>query len=407
MSASLNPRLLDGIRVLDFSQYVAGAGASRMMAELGAEIIKVEQTPVGDPSRLVPFIKDGRSGFFIQQNRGKQSLGIDLKQPRAKTIIHELVKHCDLVLENFGPGVMEKHGFDYPTLARLNPKLIMVSVSAFGRDSPLSHKTGYDLIAQGFSGYMHMTGPRDGAPHPVGLSFADANAAVHAFAAIGYALYHRECTGAGQYLDLSMIDCMFHLHEISLQAHSVSGGTYVPHRMGSHHELVCPGGAYKGPTGYMVIMALQPQWERVCRALQKPEWLDDPRFATNEARARNQQVLIPLIEAWLATFSRNEEALAVLEEHRVPCAPVLSPVDAVGHDYFVERGTIRTTHDPVIGDVRVPGFPFKFSAQPDLPDFEAPLFGEHNTAILRRVLGYTDERIKELAATGVLVSKDR
>ncbi|MBI2799073.1 MAG: CoA transferase [Gammaproteobacteria bacterium] len=396
--------ILDGIRVLDFTQYLAGPSATRLMAEMGAEIIKIEQAPGGDPGRLLPLIRDGRSGFFVQQNRGKQSLCLDLKGDAACAIIRELVPKVDIVIENFGPGVMEKRGFDYPRLKALNPRLIMASVSAFGRKSTLSHKTGYDWIAQAFSGLMHMTGPRDGSPHPVGIGVCDSNAGVHGFAALGYALYHRAQTGEGQYLDLSMVDAMFHMHEYNVHGRSVAGPSFDPKRMGAHHEMIAPFGVFKGPTGYFVIAVLQLQWAGMCQALGRPELERDSRFVDGGSRAKHQDLLIEMIEAWAATFSNNDAVLAALEAARVPAGPVLSPLDTLEHEYFLDRGMVRTVTDPILGEIQIPGFPFKFSAQPDLPEFDAPLLGEHNAAVLSRLLGYDAERIAKLEREQVIIS---
>ncbi len=399
--------ILDGIRVLDFTQYLAGPTVTRLMAEMGAEIIKIEQAPGGDPGRLLPLIRDGRSGFFVQQNRGKQSLCLDLNHVAAQAIIRELVSKVDIVVENFGPGVMEKRGFDYLSLQKLNPRLIMASVSAFGRKSTLSHKTGYDWIAQAFSGLMHMTGPRGGSPHPVGIGVCDTNAGVHGFAALGYALYHRAQTGEGQYLDLSMVDAMFHMHEYNVHGRSVAGGDFAPTRMGAHHEMIAPFGVFKGPTGYFVIAVLQLQWAGMCQALGRPELEKDPRFIDGSSRAQHQDLLIEIIEVWAATFDNNEAMLGALEAARVPAGPVLSPIDALDHEYFLDRGMVRTVTDPILGDVQIPGFPFKFSAQPELPTFEAPLLGEHNATVLSRLLGYDAARISALQDAKTVVRANR
>ena len=396
--------LLDGVRVLDFTQYVAGSGVTRLMAELGAEIIKIEIAPVGDPARLIPFIRDGRSGYFVQQNRGKQSLCVDFKHPETLDLIRELVPHCDVVVENFGPGVLEKRGLDYPHLRELNPKVIMLSVSAYGRESPLSHKTGYDWIIQAFAGFMHMTGPKDGPPHHIGLALLDVNASVHGFAAVGYALYHRLRTGEGQYLDLSMVDTAFHMHDLNVHGPSVNPD-FKPHRMGTHHDLIFPFGVFKGPTGYLCVAALQLQWKNVCECIGRPDLINDERYDDGLKRAQRRDDLIPIIESWMATFKTNAEVLATLDEFRVPATAVLSPAEAKTHPYFIERGTIRTVPDRILGEIDIPGFPFRFSAQPTLPAIEAPLLGEHNAAILKRVLNYESAQIEQLVSSGVLVSR--
>ena len=400
-------KMLEGIKVLDFTQYLSGPTVTRLMAEMGAEIIKVEAAPGGDPSRLLPLVVDGRSGYFVQQNRGKQSLCVDLRAPEGVAIVKALVEKVDVVVENFGPGVMEKRGLAWTDLKEINPSLIMASISAYGRESPLSHKTGYDWVAQAFAGIMHMTGNADGPPLPAGLSMADVSSGVHAFSAIGYALFHRLRTGIGQWIDIAMVDSLFHMFEIPVQAHTLSKGAYVPHRAGSSHPLVAPFGVFKGPTGYLVILALQLQWRGLCEAMERLDLEHDPRFATSNVRAANQRELTPIIEEWLTHFASTDEVLERLEQFRVPSAPVLSPVDAIHHPYFRARGTVRDIVDPVLGPFSIPGFPLHFSAQPELPDLVAPLLGEHNQRVLGEMLGYDESQVAALTAKGVLLQGDR
>lgn len=401
-NGAAHPRMLADCKVLDFTQYLAGPTVTRLMAEMGASIIKVEPGPTGDPSRMLPFLKNGRSAYFVQQNRGKKSLCLDFNKPEGIALLYSLVKTMDVVVENFGPGVMEKRSLDYESLRKINPKIIMASISAFGRKSPLSHKVGYDLIAQAFSGLMHMTGEADGAPQFVGAGIADVGSGVHAFAALGYALYYREKTGVGQHIDLAMIDAMYHMHEANVQVHATSGGAYVPMRAGAHHPLVCPVGTFKGPQGWIVILVLDRQWESLCRAMGKSEWVNDPRFATGADRAKNQKELIPMIEAWLQSLPTDEAVLQVLDDHRVPCAPVMSIVDTLKHPYFKARDMVRTVPDPILGEVTIPGFPLKYSAFPELPDIQAPLLGEHNADVLRTHLGLSETQINELQTKGIL-----
>ena len=399
--------ILDGIRVLDFTQYLAGPTVTRLMAEMGADIIKIERAPDGDPARLLPAIKDGRSGYFVQQNLSKRSLCMDLNHAKTDGLIRQLVAEVDVVVENFGPGVMQRRQWDFDSLIKINPQLVMASVSAFGRTGPLAHKTGFDWIAQAFAGIMHMTGPKDGPPHPVGVGVADISTGVHAFASIGYALFNRERTGEGQYMDISMIDSLFHLHEVNLQVHHLTDGEFVPKRMGAHHALLCPCGVFKAAQGYISILVTQAQWRGMCAALGKPELEHDPRFDSIGTRAANQDELIPIIEAWLQSFPTDQAALDVFDEHRVPSGPVLSPLDALGHDYFEGRGTIRDVSDPVLGTMKLPSFPLRFSGQDDYSAGIAPLLGEHNEAILSEVLGFDSTRIEALTTAGLLASGDR
>jgi crotonobetainyl-CoA:carnitine CoA-transferase CaiB-like acyl-CoA transferase len=393
--------LLDGVTVLDFTQYLAGAGVTRMMAELGAEIIKVELPDLGDGSRLLPVVQEGRSAWFVQHNRGKKSLCVDWDTPEGLQLIKELVSHVDVVTENTGtPEILGKRGLDYESLRELNPSLIMASVSAFGRDSVYSHKTGYDFIAQAFSGLMHMTGDPDGPPQFVGSAIADTGSAVHAFAALGYALFHRERTGRGQHIDISMVDCMFHMHEGHLEcAHF---GDYSPLRMGNHHELVFPVGTFQGPQGWIVVLALDLQWPNFCKAMDRPDLIDDPRYAVQADRAARRRELVALTEAWMQSFDTDLEVIERLEAHRVPCSPVLSPLDAVGHEYYEHRDMVRWVDDPQLGKVPIPGYPFKFGDQPTLPDLVAPTLGQHNAEILSRHLGLSEAEVAELTGAGVL-----
>lgn len=407
-SAAGKPSLmLSGVKVLDFTQYVAGPTVTRLMAEMGAEIIKVEQAPMGDPSRLLPAVRNGRSGYFVQQNRGKKSLCLDFSRPESLEILRALAARVDIVVENFGLGVMEKRGLDYNSLKEINPRIIMASVSAFGRSGPLAHKVGYDLIAQAFSGLMDMTGEPDRPPTFVGLAMADGNSGVHAFAAIGYALFYRERTGIGQYIDISIVDALYHMHEINVQGYSVSGGNWVPHRMGSHHELVCPCGIFKGPQGYIVLLVLERQWPAMVRAMGRPELADDPRFASGPERAKNRSELIATIEAWMQSLPSDHAVLDALEEHRVPAAPVMSIVDTFSHPYFKARGMVRTVSDPILGELTIPGFPLKFSEFPELPTIEAPTLGQHGPAVLKEHLQLSDARIAELQSAGILHAEQK
>jgi len=399
--------MLEGVKVLDLTQYLAGPTVGRLMAEMGAEIYKVEIGPSGDPSRGLPITEDGRSGYFIQQNRGKKSIGLDLRNPESVDILHDLIRKVDVIVENFGPGVMEKKSLAWSDVQKINPEVVMASISAYGRESPLSHKTGFDWAAQAFSGLMHMNGERDGPPLPVGIGIADVGSGVHAFSAIGYALFHRSRTGRGQWLDISMVDAMFHNHDISLQGYSLTDGKFRPHRQGAHHELIAPFGTFKGPSGYIVILTLQPQWKNVCVAIGRPDLELDPRYREPKDRGARQGEIIEIIEAWMATFPNNESILNHLDEHRVPTAPVMDPVDAINHPYFRERGMIKEIDDPIMGKLTIPGFPLRFSDQPERLELVAPTLGQHNQEILEQVLDYSEEKINDLKASGVLVSGPR
>ena len=395
--------ILEGVTVLDLTQYLAGAGVTRMMAELGADIIKLELPGTGDGSRLLPFVKDGRSAWFVQHNRGKKSLCVDWNQPEGLQLLKDLVPKVDVVAENTGtPEILSKRGLDYDSLTKLNPEVIMASVSAFGRNSAYSHKTGYDFIAQAFSGLMHMTGDPAGPPQFVGSAIADTGSAVHAFAALGYALYHRERTGRGQHLDIAMVDCMFHMHEGHLENAHFDGRE--PMRMGNHHEMVFPVGTFKGPESWIVVLALDLQWPNFCQAIDRPDLIEHPKYADGPGRATHRYELVDMTEKWMSTFETDDEVIAHLESFRVPCSPVLSPTDAIGHEYFESRDMVRWVPDPQLGEVPIPGYPFKFGDQPELPDLLAPTLGEHNEEVLAAHLGMSAAEIGRLTDSGVLQS---
>jgi crotonobetainyl-CoA:carnitine CoA-transferase CaiB-like acyl-CoA transferase len=225
---------------------------------------------------------------------------------------------------------------------------------------------------------------------------------VHAFAALGYALLHRDRTGQGQYIDLSMVDALYHMQSVEVQLYAASKGAYTPLRFGIHHRLSCPQGVFKGPEGYMVILALNRQWPNVARALGKPELIDDPRFSSAGRRAKHKEELIAMLEAWLQSFPTDEAALKALADHRVPAGPVMSIEETVSHPYFAARKMVRQVPDRILGEVTIPGFPFKFSAFPDSLDLEAPFLGEHNNEVLGRYLGRSPDSLDALHKQGAL-----
>jgi crotonobetainyl-CoA:carnitine CoA-transferase CaiB-like acyl-CoA transferase len=397
---------LQGVRVLDFTQYLAGPSSTRMLAELGADVIKVEQPPHGDPVRAQSPRINRRSGNFVQQNRGKRSLCVDLSQPEGVALVKELVPNVDVVVENFTPGVMARRGLGYDDLSAINPRIIMASVSGFGQTGAYAGRSSFDFIAQAYAGIMHMTGDPAGPPMFVGVGMGDTNAGVHAFAGIGMALYNRERTGRGTHIDISMIDALFHFHETAVHAASMTNGEFKPMRQGRYYQAISPAGSYRGPEGWIVILCSVNQIDNLWTALGQPELGKDPRFATNESRLANQEELTGIIESWMAGFDTDAEVLASLETNRVPCGPVLNPADAADHPYFVERETVRRIDDPVAGSFLAPGFPIRHTGFQHL-DLTAPFLGQHNAEVLGELLGWPAEQVAELEDRGLLGYKDR
>ena len=407
MAGASRQGMLAGYKVLDFTQIVAGPTTTRLLAEMGAEVIKVEQAPKGDPARLNGILKQGRSGYFIQHNVCKQSLCVNLKTEAGRDIIRGLVPHMDVVVENYSPGAIKRLGFAYEELQKLNPRIIMCSISALGQTGPLSHVPGYDYIAQAYSGFNEVTGERGRAPAMPQAAIGDVSTGVHAFGAIACALLHRERTGEGQYIDVSLLDAYIHSHDFTIQSHSASGGKFVPTRSGAHHMGLAPCGIFQAKDGFVVIVgALDHQWQGVARTIGHPEFVDDPRFRTNRDRVHHKKELIQAIEDWLDTMPNREEAVAALHRERVPAAPVLTIPEVVNHPHLLEREAIRPIQDEVLGDFVLPGFPFRFSspARTDAP-FEAPDLGEHNESILRDYLHYSPDQVERFARDGILVSR--
>jgi crotonobetainyl-CoA:carnitine CoA-transferase CaiB-like acyl-CoA transferase len=396
--AGNEPRhVLDGYRVLDFTQIVAGPTCTLMMAEMGAEVIKVEMMPAGDPSRGGPYIVNGRSGYFVQHNRGKKDICVDLKRPEGLAIIKELIPRMDVLVQNYAPGVIGRLGLDYETVSAINPQIVMCSISAFGQSGPLANEPGFDYLGAAYAGIISMCGEPDGAPYVPMVALGDVSTGVHAMGAICAALLGRVKTGRGQHLDISLLDTYFHYHEAGIQTHSLSKEAIKPMRSGLHSWYAVPCGIYQAREHHMIIIAaLDHQFAALCRAMGRPELAEDPRFKVKEITA--------IIESWLQSQPSDEESMAAMKECRVPHAPVLSVAEAVKHPHLRARGTVRTVHDRILGDFDVPGFALRFSDYPNRLELEAPLLGEHNEEILTGYLGYPIGRVRELETMSVIRS---
>ena len=394
--------MLHGLKVLDLTQYFAGPSATRLLAEMGADVIKVELAPGGDPSRLLPVGRNGRSGYYVQQNRGKRAICVNFDRPESWALLADLSRRVDIVVENFGPGVLERRGLDYASLSVDNPRLVMASISAFGRQGPWSHKVGYDQVAQAVSGLMAVTGEPDRPPQFAGIPVADGSAGLHAFAGLGWAMFHRERTGRGQHLDISMVDSLFCWNVFSTQGYSLTDGDFRLTRTGGQSTAAAPAGVFKGPQGWLVVLVLDRQWPRFCEAIGQPELETDPRFVTASDRVARRSEVNALLEAWIAGFQTDDDVLRVLEDHRIPAAPVLAPEAAFDHEYYIARELIVTVPDPILGDIAVPGMPLKFSDLALRDSRRAPLLGEHNAQVLAELLNLDGDHTRRLVLEGVL-----
>ena len=398
--------VLSGLRVLDFTRAVAGPSCTRMLAEMGAEVIKVESAPKGDLIRNASVFRNNRSLAYVQHNRGKKSLCVNLRDPRGMALVTSLVPKMDIVVENFKPGVMADMGLHYERLKELKPDIILCSISAMGQTGPLAHKPGYDYIAQAYSGVTSMIGEPGDAPYITPVAIGDVSTGVHGALAVLAALRHRDQTGEGQHLDVAILDVYYHYHEVNVHQPKATNGKMKPSRVGRHMTYACPAGVFRGAGGYLVIMAPLHHWADLCRALERPDLIDHPDYSMDRARLKRRDEVTQLLEDWLQTFSDVPSAVAYLEKFHVPVAPVLSVVETLEYPHLRERGTVQTIHDRLHGDLDVPGFPIRFSGFPEDLLLEAATLGQHNEEILTTYLGHTPEEVRKLQEDGVLVEKE-
>ena len=398
-------QMLEGIKVLDFTHLVAGPQCTKLMADQGAEVIKIEPLN-GDPIRNLPFIKDGRSGCFVQHNIGKKNVCMDINTREGRDICYELVKQVDVVVENFAPGVMKRLQLDWDTLQNINHELIMCSISCLGQTGPLAKLPGYDFIGQSYAGILEMNGEADGSPVFADMAIGDVSTGSHAYAAVITALFHKFRGGGGQYLDISLLDVLFGYHEMGVEVFDGSGGEIAFKRSGRHHPFLSPAGIYSCNGKHLFIMTLGEQWDRLAKLIGREDMLEDPRFVDIPARDKNRSAVNAALQTWLDDIGDVDVALGLLEEQRVPCAPLLSIPEILNHPHMKERGTVRTVSDPIFGELKIPNNPLRFSQFPDSPDLQAGFLGACNHEILQEKLGYTDYQIAELEKNGVITSRD-
>ncbi len=396
--------MLTGYRVLDISQFVAGPTCTRILAELGAEVIKLELAPFGDrgrfsgdKSRDPALKKSSQSTYYFQHNHSKKSFAVDIKQDRGRELVYALIPEIDVVVENFAPGVMERAQLGYDKLSALNPRLIMCSVSLAGQSGPLRDKPGFDYIGAAYAGITHAIGEADRGPAQLPIAIGDSATGVTAAMAVGFALLHRERTGEGQYIDCSLLDTYFNMHEVNVPKCSLRGKQFQPRRMGSLHPDGGPTGIFRCRNDeFISIMVMPYQWPQMIKAMNMPELAEDIRFRDPRSRRDNNKALQAIIENWLAQFGSREQAIAALEAERVPCAPVLTLHETIAHPHLRERGTVRRVADREIGEFDIPGLVAKFSRWVPRADVKADRLGEHNEEILRDMLKLGDAEIRQL-----------
>ena len=392
---------LSGLRVLDLTRVLAGPFCTMILGDLGAEVIKIEDLAGGDQTRNIPPHVHGESHYFLAINRNKKSLAIDARTPAGRDVLLDLVRHCDVVVENFRPGVMERLGLGEAALRAINPRLIICSISGYGKGTSLSAKPSFDLVAQALSGAMSVNGEAGGPPTKLGLPMGDLAGAVWAVIGILSAVQHRHATGEALTIDLSLLDGLVGLLGYLSELYLLTGES--PTRVGSAHQSVVPYGRYPAKDGHLVLaLMVESFWVKFCNCVGRSDLAQDARFATPAARKDNRQTLEAIVADVLATRTIAEWQ-ELFDAADIPCAPVNTVAQAMEMPVLAERGMLREMDHPTAGVLPVVGSPLRFldrfrSAAIEPP----PLLGEHTSDILTGLLRYGPERVDALRAAGVI-----
>jgi crotonobetainyl-CoA:carnitine CoA-transferase CaiB-like acyl-CoA transferase len=390
--------LLDGIVVLDATQVMAGPYCAMLLADMGARVIKVEP-PAGDSTRSMAGARGSDSPAFNAVNRGKLGIVLDLQEARGREVFTRLARTADVLIENYRPGVMAKLGLDYETLRKQNPRLVYGSISGHGQTGPWSNKGGFDLIAQGLSGVMSVTGRPNEAPVKAGIPLTDLGAGLFALIGILAALRHRDQTGQGQHVDTSLVDSGLALSVWEVTDYFSSG--QVPGPLGSAHRMTAPYQAFKCSDGYITIGAANDRnFAKLARLLGHHEWLTDPRFIADHQRVAHREELAGLIEA-VTVREPRAHWIAELEKAGVPCGPILDYEDALTTPQAMAREMTVDVEHPTLGKLRTLGTPIKMSATPLNPRRRGPMLGEHTDDVLQWA-GYSTDEIEQLRYSGAV-----
>jgi crotonobetainyl-CoA:carnitine CoA-transferase CaiB-like acyl-CoA transferase len=408
---------LDGIRVLDLSRVLAGPWCTQTLADLGADVIKIERPGSGDDTRSwgPPFLKDreGRdtaeAAYYLGTNRNKRSVTCDIAQAEGQALIRELAKHCHVFVENFKVGDMARYGLDYASLRAVNPRLVYCSVTGFGQTGPYRERAGYDYAIQGMGGLMSITGERDdlgGGPQKVGVAVADLFTGMYSCVGILAALRHAEQTGEGQHLDMALLDTQVAMLANLGANYLVSGK--IPGRAGNAHQNIVPYQVFEvapaadGSKDHLILaVGNDGQFAKFCQVAGRPEIATAPRFAKNQDRVRNRAVLVPLLEEIMRT-RRKSEWLPALEAAKVPCGGINNLAEVFADAHVRERGMVHRWEHPLAGSMDLVASPLKLGGTPVRTDSPPPLLGQHTDEVLAEVLGWTAERIAALRAQEVL-----
>ena len=392
---------LEHIKVLDFTRVLAGPYCTMILANMGAEIIKIERPGSGDDSRDFGPFMNGQSAYFVSINRGKKSIALDLKSPKAIELVKELVKEVDIVAENFRPGTMEKLGIGYEELKKINPKLIFATMSGFGQTGPYSKRPAYDMIVQGMGGIMSITGEEGGDPVRVGTSIGDITAGMFGTIGILAALVDRDISGEGRMVDVAMLDGQLSILENAISRYTATGE--VPKPLGARHPSIAPFEAYKTKDSYVIVACGNDAlWEKFCKLTSREDLLAMDEFKTNPDRAKNVR---KLKEYMTEIFGQKTTAEwdEYLNKNGIPCSAI-NTVDKLFTDPQVAaRKMLVEVEQPGVGKIKIAGNPIKLSGlEEEIPKDAAPQLGEHSELILKKYLGYTDEQIAELKKENII-----
>jgi len=393
------PKPLEGVFVLDLTRVLAGPFCTMILADLGATVVKVERPGKGDDSRAFSPMIGEESAYFMSINRGKKSITLNLKDERGKELLLELVEKADVVVENFRPGVMEKLGLSYEELQKTNPSLIYASSSGYGHSGPYSKKAAYDLIIQGLSGMMSITGPDIDHPMKVGSSLADIISGMFTCIGILSSLLHKSRGGEAQRVDVAMLDSMVAVLENAIVRYTVTGE--IPRPIGNLHPSIAPFASFETRDGRInIAIGNDSLWEKFCTVLEQADWLEDPRFTTNPLRVKNLEPLMALINKRLAQKD-SEEWLSIFEQHDIPSGQVNRMNQVLSHPQLKAREMLVDVEHPA-GTVTMPGVPIKFSQTPASISGPAPRLGQDNHEVYVGWLKLSEERFTQLQQEGVI-----
>jgi len=391
---------LQGIRVLDFTRVLAGPSASLALADLGAEVVKIEPPGTGDETRLFPPFRDNVSHYFLSVNRGKKSIVVDLKTDAGVVLARDLAAKCDILIENFRPGVMDRLGLGYAALSASNPRLIYCAISGFGMTGPLRDRPSFDIVLQAMSGALSVNGEPGRPPNKLGIPLGDLVGGINGPMGILAALYERSVTGRGRLIDVSLFDGMIGMLGYLAQLAFFTGED--PKPQGSEHPNLVPYGIFPAKDGSIIIACLTNSfWQRICEALDMRDLILDPRFATIENRRDNRRPLNEMISGFTRQRSVNE-LVHLFTHHQVPHAPILGIRDALAQPQAVAREMVVDTDHQILGKIPIVSRAIKFPGDQQPVPSAPPVLGQHTDEILREILGFTPEKIEQLRASKVV-----